>query len=175
MDHVHNPVDIITLDETARHRRRVKMVSDNGLEFLLDLPEARLLRHGEGLVLDDGRIVEVHAEPEHLYEISGRDQMHLLQLAWQLGNRHLPAQISKDTIRIRADHVIKDMLLGLGASVSEIRAPFDPEGGAYGDASGSHHHSHEHSHHQSHNHSHAHTETRSETHVRSQINFHERD
>lgn len=169
VDHVHHPADAITLDETARHRRRMKMVSDNGIEFLLDLPEARLLRHGEGLVLEDGRVVEVLAEPEQLYEVRGRDGKHLLQLAWQLGNRHLPAQISKDRIRIRADHVIKDMLLGLGASVSDISAPFDPEGGAYGAASGDHHHAH------SHSHSHSQTETRSETHVRSHIHFHERD
>lgn len=175
IDHVHNPADTITLDETARHRRRMKMVSDNGIEFLLDLPEARLLRHGEGLVLEDGRVVEVHAEPEQLYEVRGRNEKHLLQLAWQLGNRHLPAQISEDTIRIRADHVIKDMLLGLGAFVSEIDAPFDPEGGAYGDASGGHNHTHDHRQEQSHSHSHAHTETRSETHVRSHIHHHEHD
>lgn len=163
IDHVHNPADIITLDETARHRRRVKMVSDNGIEFLLDLPEARLLRHGEGLVLEDGRIIEVHAQPEQLYEVSGRDEKHLLQLAWQLGNRHLPAQISQTTIHIRADHVIKDMLLGLGATVVEINAPFDPEGGAYGDASGAH------------SHSHSHTETHSETHMHSHTHIHEHD
>lgn len=129
--HTHNPTDTITLDETARHRRRMKMVSDDGIEFLLDLPKARLLRHGEGLVLDDGRVIEVRAEPEALYEITGRDAHHLLQLAWQLGNRHLAAQIDESTIRIRRDHVIREMLLGLGAQVKEILAPFNPEGGAY--------------------------------------------
>ena len=55
--HTHDPTDTITLDETARHRRRVKMMSDSGIEFLLDLPEARLLKHGEGIELDDGRII----------------------------------------------------------------------------------------------------------------------
>lgn len=134
IDHVHDAADTITLDETARHRRRVKMQSDHGISFLLDLPEARLLRHGEGLVLEDGRVIEVLAEPEQLYDVRGRDQTHLLQLAWQLGNRHLPAQISEHSIRIRADHVIKTMLIGLGASVVEIDAPFDPEGGAYAHA-----------------------------------------
>ena len=137
--HTHNPADTITLDETARHRRRVKMVSDNGIEFLLDLPEARLLRHGEGIVLDDGRVIEVVAEPEELFEVHARDPHHLLQLAWQLGNRHLPTQILEDHVRIRQDHVIKDMLIRLGAEVVEITASFDPEGGAYG---GHHHHGH---------------------------------
>lgn len=149
IDRVHDAADTITLDETARHRRRVKMRSDSGIAFLLDLPEARLLRHGEGLVLEDGRVIEVQAEPEQLYEVRANDEKHLLQLAWQLGNRHLPAQITADSIRIRADHVIKSMLIGLGANVTEINAPFDPEGGAYGQADNTHadshgHHAHSH-------------------------------
>jgi urease accessory protein len=142
------PAATITLDETARHRRRMRLVSDrmeNGstITFLLDLPEARLLRHGDGLMLDDGRVVEVHAMPEPLMEVRGRDARHLLALAWQIGNRHLAAEITPDTIRIRRDHVIREMLLGLGAEVIEIEAPFDPEGGAYG----GHHHAHDHHHH----------------------------
>lgn len=136
----HNPADTITLDETARHRRRVKMVSDNGIEFLLDLPKARLLRHGEGLVMSDGRVIEVRAAPEALYEVRGRNGQHLLALAWQIGNRHLAAQIEADRILIRKDEVIRDMLIGLGATVADIEAPFDPEGGAYADAHHAHHH-----------------------------------
>lgn len=141
------PAATITLDETARHRRRMRLVSDrmeNGstITFLLDLPEARLLRHGDGLMLDDGRIIEVRAMPEPLMEVRGRDARHLLALAWQIGNRHLAAEITSDTIRIRRDHVIREMLLGLGAEVIEIEVPFDPEGGAYGGA----HHAHDHHH-----------------------------
>ena len=139
--------DTITLDETARHRRRVKMTSDHGISFLLDLRDAKLLRHGEGLVLDDGRIIQVCAEPEALYEVKAKDEHHLLTLAWQLGNRHLQAQIFKTHLLIRSDHVIKHMLEGLGAKVTEISAPFDPETGAYsGDKPHTHDHSHDHNH-----------------------------
>jgi len=142
------PADTITLDETARHRRRMAMRSDNGVKFLLDLPEARLLGHGDGLVLDDGRIIEVHAAPEALYEVRARDHRHLVVLAWQLGNRHLAAEISGDRILIRRDHVIRDMLVGLGATVTEVSAPFSPEGGAYHshdhDDPGTRHHHHHH-------------------------------
>ncbi len=145
--HFHDPAGTITLDETARHRRRMKMVSDNGIEFLLDLAEARLLRHGDGLQLDDGRVIEVRAAPEDLLDIRGRDARHLLSLAWQIGNRHLAAQILPDRILIRRDHVIRDMLEGLGATVADVSAPFDPEGGAYGDAHGAHGHGHAHAHH----------------------------
>lgn len=142
--HTHHPTDTITLNETARHRRRLKMVSDGGIEFLLDLPEARLLRHGEGIELSDGRVIEVIAKPEALYEVRGRDGHHLLTLSWQLGNRHLAAQIEEDYILIRQDHVIKSMLAGLGASVKEITASFNPQGGAYDkDHQHSHHHSHD--------------------------------
>jgi len=124
------------------------MVSDrlaNGatIAFLLDLPEARLLRHGDGLVLDDGRIIEVRAKPEALMEVRARDPRHLLTLAWQIGNRHLAAEITEESIRLRRDYVIRDMLIGLGASVVDIDAPFDPEGGAYGGAHAGHHHNDE--------------------------------
>ena len=144
--HAHNAADTITLDETARHRRRIKMVSDNGIEFLLDLPEARLLRHGEAIVLDDGREIEVIAEPEALYEIYADNPYHLLKLSWQLGNRHLPSQIMEDHIRIRQDRVIKEMIEGLGGRVKEITDSFDPEGGAYGHGH-THGHTHAHDHH----------------------------
>ena len=133
-------VDTITLDETARHRRRVTMTSDNGIAFLLDLPEARLLRHGDGLELDDGRIVQVLAAPEPLYEVRASTANHLLKLAWHMGNRHLPTQILSDHIRVRKDHVIRQMLQGLGAEIHEIDDAFDPEGGAYDDGGGHHGH-----------------------------------
>ncbi|OCW55533.1 urease accessory protein UreE [Hoeflea olei] len=151
-----DPAATITLDETARHRRRMMMTSDRTVRggtiaFLLDLPAARLLRHGDGLVLSDGRIVEVRARPEALMHVEGRDATHLLTLAWQIGNRHLAAEISASAIRIRRDHVIRDMLVGLGARVSDVEAPFDPEGGAYGGAHAAHTH---HDHHHPHDHSH---------------------
>jgi urease accessory protein len=115
-------------------------------------PKRGVLHHGDGLVLEDGRIVEVRARPEPLLEVRGRDAHHLTRLAWHLGNRHLPAAIEPARILIRPDHVIAAMLLGLGAEVAAIEAPFDPEGGAYGRgpeqrASTHHHNPAPHSHH----------------------------
>ncbi|MEM7463643.1 MAG: urease accessory protein UreE [Pseudomonadota bacterium] len=139
----------VTLDENSRHRRRLKLVTDqigagSSIEFLLNLPKARLLRHGDGLVLDDGRIIEVLAAPEPLLEVRGQDERHLITLAWQIGNRHLAAQILEDRILIRQDNVIAAMLEGLGATIKEVVAPFDPEGGAYDGGHGSHGHAHSH-------------------------------
>ncbi len=105
--------------------------------MLLDLPQTTRLRDGDGLVLEDGAIVQVHAEPEPLLEIRAHDAGELVRIAWHLGNRHLPVQLYRDRIRIRADHVIAEMIVGLGGEAEAVEAPFEPETGAY---TASHHH-----------------------------------
>ena len=151
----HAAADTIVLDFDDRHRRRMAMTGTHGLEFLLDLENAVALRGGDALVLDDGRLIEVVAAAEPLIEIRGADPLHLVRIAWHLGNRHLPTQIMAKGLRIRRDHVIEAMVTGLGARVIEIEAPFDPEGGAY--AGGGHAHAPEaHAHHDAHDHSHDH-------------------
>jgi urease accessory protein len=132
------PADAVVLDFDDRHRRRMVMTGTRGLEFLLDLEHAVALRGGDALVLDDGRLIEVVAAPEPLLEIRCSDPQHLVRVAWHLGNRHLPTQITPRGLRIRRDHVIEAMVKGLGARIIEIEAPFDPEGGAY--AGGGHVH-----------------------------------
>jgi urease accessory protein len=147
------PADTVVLEFDDRHRRRMAMTGTRGLEFLLDLPEAVALRGGDALVLDDGRLVEVVAAPEPLIELRGVDPRQMVRLAWHLGNRHLPVQIAGKHLRIRRVQVIVEMVRGLGASVIEIEAPFDPEGGAYVSAGPDHHRDHDHDHH---HHGHAH-------------------
>ena len=162
------PADTIVLDYEDRYRRRIAMTGVRGLAFLLDLPEAVMLRAGDGLALEDGRIVEVVAAPESLAEIRGADAAALVRIAWHLGNRHLPTELLKKSLRIRRDHVIEDMARRLGATIVEIEAPFNPEGGAYVAAAPVHghdhdHHDHDHGHdhhghgaHDHHDHDHAH-------------------
>ncbi|HET7887894.1 MAG TPA: urease accessory protein UreE [Bradyrhizobium sp.] len=152
------PSDTIVLDFDDRHRRRMAMTGTRGLAFLLDLEHATALRGGDALVLEDGRLIEVVAAAEPLLEIRGTDPQHLVRVAWHLGNRHLPTQISAKALRIRRDHVIEEMVKGLGARVIEIEAPFDPEGGAYdGEGHGHDHASHDHAHdHAGHHHDHDH-------------------
>jgi urease accessory protein len=141
------PADCVTLDHDRRHRRRMAMTGIGGLGFVLDLGEAVPLRHGDGLLLEDGRIVEVAAAPEPLAEIAAAGPADLVRIAWHLGNRHLPCQLLGDRIRIRRDHVIKEMVTRLGATVTAIEAPFDPEGGAYSGGHGHHGHHGDHHHH----------------------------
>ena len=150
--------DTVVLDFDDRHRRRMAMTGTRGLEFLLDLENAVALRGGDALVLEDGRLIEVVAAAEPLVEIRGADPLHLVRVAWHLGNRHLPTQIMPKGLRIRRDHVIEAMVKGLGARIIEIEAPFDPEGGAYASsqahASEARAHAHAHS---PHAHAHAHS------------------
>jgi urease accessory protein len=138
------PADTIVLDYEDRYRRRIAMTGVRGLVFLLDLPEAVMLRAGDGLALEDGRIVEVVAAPESLAEIRGADAAALVRIAWHLGNRHLPTELLKKSLRIRRDPVIEDMARRLGATIVEIEAPFNPEGGAYVAAAPVHGHDHDH-------------------------------
>ncbi|WP_376089279.1 urease accessory protein UreE [Roseomonas sp. CCTCC AB2023176] len=148
--------DAVTVDFDDRHRRRRRYTGIGGLDFLLDLPEAAVLRDGDGLALEDGGIVAVRAAPEPLVEVRAASGHDLLRLAWHLGNRHLPAQIAADRILIRYDHVIVHMLEGLGATVRRVDAPFDPEGGAYGEHNRDPHHRHAHPHPYDDGHHHAH-------------------
>lgn len=157
--------DTVVLGYDDRHRRRMAMMGTRGLEFLLDLEEAIALRGGDALVLEDGRLIEVVAAPEPLIEIRGSDPHHLVRVAWHLGSRHLPTQIVGKGLRIRRDHVIEEMVKGLGARVIEIEAPFDPEGGAYSGGGHDHdlahdaHDDHKHDHNRDHqNHGHVHDE-----------------
>jgi urease accessory protein len=126
-----NEIDRITLDADERHRRRIVLTGEGGTVFMLDLPKATALRNGDGLVLDDGAMVRVAGRAEPLVEIAAADAHHLARLAWHLGNRHADVQIVGDRLRIRRDHVLEDMLRGLGAGLTQIEAVFEPEAGAY--------------------------------------------
>ena len=121
----------VTLDFEARHRRRIRLTTDQGDDVLLDLPQAVAMADGDALQLEDGRLLKVRAAPELVVEVRHPDQ--LVHLAWHLGNRHLPTEIRNQFLRIRPDHVIEAMLLGLGADLVKLRAPFQPERGAYHD------------------------------------------
>ena len=132
--------DQVWIDFDRRHRRRIMLRTEAGYDLLLDLPQAARLRHGDGLLLEDGGIVLVQAQPEPLLDIHAHDAAALVRIAWHLGNRHLPVQLLGAHLRIRHDHVIADMVRTLGGNVAEIEAPFDPEGGAY---AGGHTHAHD--------------------------------
>jgi urease accessory protein len=149
----------VTLAYDDRHRRRIRLTTDQGWEFLLDLSEATVLGDGDGLRLDDGGFIRVRAADEDLVAVTCREAADLARVAWHIGNRHIPAAFDGARILIRADHVIADMVRGLGAEATPLRAAFTPERGAYDRQSGhghGHGHGHAHTHEQEHGHAHAH-------------------
>jgi urease accessory protein len=132
--HAADVIDRVVLDADDRYRRRIVLVGERGTKLLLDLAEVTALHDGDGLVLDDGAMVAVAAKAEQLVEIAPADAATdggLARLAWHLGNRHTEVQIVGDRLRIKRDHVLEEMLEGLGARLIAIEAPFEPERGAY--------------------------------------------
>lgn len=140
------PIDVVILTHDERHLRRKLLHMAHDDVVMLDLKEPIVLEHGDLLELEGGGHVEVIAAEEPLLEIRARDIVHQMELAWHLGNRHLAAQIEEMRILIERDHVIKVMLEGLGAVVTEVSEPFNPVHGAY-HGHGGHGHDHHGQHH----------------------------
>jgi urease accessory protein len=132
-------LDTVTLTYLDRHRRRIRLVADSGQNFLLDLRQARHLVEGDGLELEGGGYLRVRAAAEPIFEIAAADPADMLRIAWHLGNRHLPLQVAGARLRISADHVIGEMVTGLGGHITRLEAAFDPEIGAYSGAAHTHH------------------------------------
>ncbi|HSG91084.1 MAG TPA: urease accessory protein UreE [Pseudomonadales bacterium] len=160
-------VDVVRLDFDDRHRRRMLLTGEGGLEVLLDLAEVPSLQEGDALLLEDGRRVRVACADEALMELRAEGAERLARLAWHLGNRHLPTEIGDGVIRLRIDHVIEDMLVRLGAEVRHVQRPFHPEGGAYGHGRthGHEHHQHGPDHDHDHDHGHGHSHDAGHDHV----------
>ncbi|PWJ90292.1 urease accessory protein [Mesorhizobium loti] len=153
------------LAHDERHLRRRAIELADGSKVLVDLPEPVALNDGDRLVLEDGGHIEIIAAPEDVYDIRARDSVHLAELAWHIGNRHLAASIEAGRILILRDHVIKAMLEGLGATVTDVSEPFKPVRGAYSGHGGqSHDHGHAHAHSHAEAHSHSHSESHSHSH-----------
>lgn len=150
-------VDTVELDHEARHRRRATLTGTGGTQVLLDLEKATALKDGDALRLEDGRLVQVKAAPEKLLEIRSENTLRLLKVAWHIGNRHTPAEMTAEALYIAEDHVLEEMVRGLGVAIAHVERPFEPERGAYeGHGHGHHHdhHHHDHDHHDHHHHDH---------------------
>tara|TARA_R110002124_G_scaffold114535_63_gene269910 strand:- start:18355 stop:18819 length:465 start_codon:yes stop_codon:yes gene_type:complete len=125
------PIDSVTLAHDERRLRRKLLTCAAGTEVMVDFPATVTLEHDGALELADGRIIAVLAAPEMLYEVRARSTDHLVRLAWHIGNRHTSAQLEEARILIKRDHVLKTMLEGLGAELTNVTEPFFAEHGAY--------------------------------------------
>ena len=143
----------LTLPFELRQKSRLKATLDNCTEVGLMLPRGGLLRGGDLLRAEDGTVVKVIAANESVSKVTHDDPLMRARACYHLGNRHVPLQITQDYICYTHDHVLDEMVIGLGLNVECVMAPFEPEAGAYG---GGHKHSHDdsHDHHHAHQHSH---------------------
>ncbi|PSW21777.1 urease accessory protein UreE [Photobacterium sanctipauli] len=140
----------LSLPIHARIKSRLKVTLDDGSDAGLFLPRGKTLRHGDILVSEHGIEVQVRAADEQVSTIYCEDKHLLARVCYHLGNRHVPLQITPEWVRYQHDHVLDDMVEGLGAKVTTEMAPFEPEDGAYGGTQGGHSHSHDHQHSHSH-------------------------
>ncbi len=142
----------LTLSYDDRFLRRKVLVCDDGTSVLLDLAQTTSLNEGDVVVREDGRRIAVRAAKEPLLQITAD---RLLSVVWHIGNRHCPCQIEEARVLIQPDHVLRDLMVRLGATVTEVEEPFSPEGGAYGHGR-THGHDHSHQHGPDHVHGHHH-------------------
>ena len=147
-------LDSVMLGGDQRRIQTGELTGVKGTVIAFMLPEPVLLRMGDALELDDGSLVDVVVEPEPLTEVRGNDVTHLARLAWHLGDRHVPVQIMERKLRLKRDETIEALLQTLGAKVTAIEAPFEPEGGAYETAAAHGHPHHDHDRHHGHDHQH---------------------
>ena len=148
-DETHDASASLILPFELRSRSRLRATLDDGREVALFLPRGTVLRGGDRLLASDGRVVIVRAAEERVSTARSEDPDALLRAAYHLGNRHVPVEIGRAMLRYEHDHVLDEMVRGLGLEIVVEHAPFEPEGGAYG-----HGHSHGHSHSHSHSHDH---------------------
>lgn len=138
---------VLTLPFELRQKSRLKAALNNGAEIALILPRGHLLRGGDCLCAEDGSVIRIEAALEDVSTVHSDDAKMLARASYHLGNRHVSLQIGEGWVRYQHDHVLDEMVRGLGMAVTVESAAFEPEGGAYGGHShshGEHHHAHSH-------------------------------
>ncbi|MFZ5506682.1 MAG: urease accessory protein UreE [Pseudomonadota bacterium] len=136
------PADTLTLSFELRAKCRLRTRLDSGEEVGLFLPRGTILRGGNLLAGKDGRVVALRSAPERVIEARSADALLIARAAYHLGNRHVAVEVQPGLLRLAADHVLAQMLVGLGLDVRETQAPFEPEAGAYGGHPAHHTHAH---------------------------------
>ena len=123
--------DIIELTFDTRQKSRFRATLKNGVDIGADLPRTGILRSGSYISTESGNILKVEAKPEKLMKVSAQQEFDLLKAAYHLGNRHVPLMLTPTALYFEPDHVLAEMVLGLGLNVAEVDHPFEPESGAY--------------------------------------------
>lgn len=130
--------EIVELTFDTRQKSRFRATLANGDDIGADLPRTGILRSGSFIATEQGEILQVKAKPEHLMQVTAKTEFELLKAAYHLGNRHVPLMLTPTALYFEPDHVLAEMVVGLGLEVQELEHPFEPESGAYAQ------HSHDH-------------------------------
>jgi urease accessory protein len=130
--------EIVELTFDTRQKSRFRATLNSGIDIGADLPRTGILRSGSFIATEQGDILRIDAKPEHLMQVIAQSDFDLVKAAYHLGNRHVPLMFTPSALYFEPDHVLAEMVTGLGLTVAEIEHPFEPESGAYAQ------HSHEH-------------------------------
>lgn len=155
LEHIHDDLiidDEIVLGFDLRQKSRIRVTLQSGDEAALYMQRGTILRGGDLLQADNNAIIAVIAADQPVLRVTASSAKALAQAAYHLGNRHVPLEIGDGWLKLEADSVLREMLVGLGVSVEELQAPFEPESGAYASGGGYHHHGDGHSHEHIHSH-----------------------
>ncbi|MHA3114725.1 urease accessory protein UreE [Acinetobacter sp. ANC 4635] len=132
------PFEVVELSFDTRQKSRFRATLNNGTDIGADLPRTGILRSGSFIATPNGEILRVDAKAERLMCVTAPTQFDLLKAAYHLGNRHVPLMLTPAALYFEPDHVLAEMVQGLGLAVNEVEHPFEPESGAYAQ------HSHDH-------------------------------
>lgn len=130
--------ETVELSFDTRQKSRFRATLESGLDIGADLPRTGILRSGSFIATENGELLRIDAKPEHLMQVIAPTAFDLLKAAYHLGNRHVPLMLTPDALYFEPDHVLAEMVQGLGLEVKEVNHPFEPESGAYAQ------HSHDH-------------------------------
>lgn len=125
------PVEYIELPFDVRQKSRFRATLKNGTDIGVDLPRTGILRSGSYIASTDGDILRVEAQAERLMRVTAQHDFDLLKAAYHLGNRHVPLMLTATALYFEIDHVLAEMVLGLGLQLDQVDHPFEPESGAY--------------------------------------------
>ena len=128
---VQENVEIVELTFDTRQKSRFRATLANGHDIGADLPRTGILRHGSYIATQEGDVLRVDAKAEKLMKVEAPSSFDLLKAAYHLGNRHVPLMLTPTALYFEPDHVLAEMVEGLGLRVDEVNHPFEPESGAY--------------------------------------------
>ncbi|MEW2734071.1 urease accessory protein UreE [Acinetobacter baumannii] len=130
--------ETVELTFDIRQKSRFRAALASGVDIGADLPRTGILRSGSYIATQEGDVLRVDAKPERLMKVTAQTEFDLLKAAYHLGNRHVPLMLTPTALYFEPDHVLAEMVEGLGLTVTETDHPFEPESGAYAQ------HSHDH-------------------------------